>query len=188
MYEWVSGAFCYIFVSAYSVITPHDLPPSFCEDRIFLGVSSVNVDNRMGVTQHNFLRIRNTIDRCYAAEKNIFFVWFMWRMMPEKSLCVLAVWSLCFSTDICWDRRAGTIREENLYVYSLQWHHNGCDGVLSHQPYDCLLNRLSKRRSKKTPKLCVTGLCAGNSPVTGKFPVQMASNAENVSIWWRHHV
>ena len=24
-------------------------------------------------------------------------------------------------------------------------------------------------------------------PVTGEFPAQMASNAENVSIWWRHH-
>ena len=22
----------------------------------------------------------------------------------------------------------------------------------------------------------------------GEFPAQMASNAENVSIWWRHHV
>ena len=40
----------------------------------------------------------------------------------------------------------------------------------------------------KTSKLCVTGLCAGNSPGTGEFPAQMASNAENVSIWWRHHV
>ena len=27
----------------------------------------------------------------------------------------------------------------------------------------------------------------GNSPVTGEFPAQRASNAENVSIWWRHH-
>ena len=34
--------------------------------------------------------------------------------------------------------------------------------------------------------LRVTGLCAGNSPGTGEFPEQMASNAENVSIWWRH--
>ena len=41
--------------------------------------------------------------------------------------------------------------------------------------------------SKKTPKLRVIGLCAGNSPVTGEFPAQRASNAENVSIWWRHH-
>ena len=27
----------------------------------------------------------------------------------------------------------------------------------------------------------------GISPGTGEFPAQMASNAENVSIWWRHH-
>ena len=50
-----------------------------------------------------------------------------------------------------------------------------------------LLNCFFRRRSKKTSKLCVTGLCAGNSPGTGEFPAQMASNAENVSIWWRHH-
>ena len=43
-------------------------------------------------------------------------------------------------------------------------------------------------RSKKTSKLRVAGLCVGNSPGTGEFPAQMASNAENVSIWWRHHV
>ena len=30
-------------------------------------------------------------------------------------------------------------------------------------------------------------LCVGNSPLTGEFPTQMASNTENVSIWWRHH-
>ena len=51
----------------------------------------------------------------------------------------------------------------------------------------CLLNRLFRRRSKKTSKLHVTGLCARNSPGTGEFPAQMASNAENVSIWSRHH-
>ena len=45
-----------------------------------------------------------------------------------------------------------------------------------------------RRRSKKTSKLRVTGLCAGNSPGTGEFSAQMASNAENVPIWWRHHV
>ena len=57
----------------------------------------------------------------------------------------------------------------------------------NHQPRHCLLNRLFERRSKKTSKLRVTGLCAGNSPGTGEFPAQMASNAENVSIWWCHH-
>ena len=53
--------------------------------------------------------------------------------------------------------------------------------------HGCLLNRLFRRKSKKTSKLRVTGLCAGNSPGTGEFPAQMASYAENVSIWWRHH-
>ena len=75
-----------------------------------------------------------------------------------------------------------------IYVHSLRWRHNGHDSVSNHQPHGCLLNRLFRRRSKKTSKLRVTGLCAGNSPETGEFPAQMASNAENVSIWWRHHV
>ena len=70
---------------------------------------------------------------------------------------------------------------------TLLWRHNGRDSVSNHQPHDCLLNRLFRRRSKKTSKLRVTGLCAGNSPETGEFPAQMTSNAENVSIWWRHH-
>ena len=30
-------------------------------------------------------------------------------------------------------------------------------------------------------------LCEGNSPVTGEFPSQRASDAENIFIWWRHH-
>ena len=71
---------------------------------------------------------------------------------------------------------------------SLRWRHNGRDIVSNYQPHDCLLSRLFRRRSKLTSKLRVTGLCAGNSPGTGEFPAQMASNAENVSIWWRHHV
>ena len=71
---------------------------------------------------------------------------------------------------------------------SLQWRHNEHDSVSNHQPHDPLLNLLFGRRSRKTSKLCVTGLCAGNSPGTGEFPTQRASNAENVSIWWHHHV
>ena len=70
---------------------------------------------------------------------------------------------------------------------TLLWRHNGRDCVSNHQPNVCLFNRSSRRRSKKISKLRVTGLCAGNSPETGEFPVQMAIKAENVSIWWRHH-
>ena len=71
---------------------------------------------------------------------------------------------------------------------TLQWRHNGRDDVSNHQRHDCLLKRLFRRRSKKTSKLRVTGLCAGNSPGTGEFPAQRASNAENIPIWWRHYV
>ena len=70
---------------------------------------------------------------------------------------------------------------------TLQRRHNEHDGVSNHQPHDCLLNHLFRPRSKKTSKLRVTSLCAENSPVTCEFPAQRASEAENVSIWWRHH-
>ena len=48
--------------------------------------------------------------------------------------------------------------------YALHWRHNDHDGVSNHQPRGCLLSCLFGRRSKKTSKLRVTGLCAGNSP------------------------
>ena len=70
---------------------------------------------------------------------------------------------------------------------ALRWRHNGHDGISNHQPHHCLLNSLFVCRSKKTSKLRVSGLCVGNSPGTGGIPAQMASNVENVSIWWRHH-
>ena len=54
---------------------------------------------------------------------------------------------------------------------SLHWRHNGHDVVSNHQHHHYLLNRVFRRRSK-----------------TGELFPQMANNAENVSIWWRHHV
>ena len=69
---------------------------------------------------------------------------------------------------------------------SLQWRHNERNDVSNHQPHDCLLIRVFRRRSKKTSKLRVTGLCEGNLPMTGEFPAQRTSNAGNVSIWLRH--
>ena len=47
---------------------------------------------------------------------------------------------------------------------SLRWRHNGPDSESNHQPHGCLLNRLFRRRSRKTSKLRVTGLWVGNSP------------------------
>ena len=70
------------------------------------------------------------------------------------------------------------------HTNALQWRHNERDCVLNLRHLDCLHSRLFRRRSK----LRVIDLCEGNSPVTGEFPAQRASNAENISIWWRHHV
>ena len=74
--------------------------------------------------------------------------------------------------------RAGHTVVMDRYNYGdvIMSRHNG--DVSNHQPHDCLLNRLFTRWSKKTSKFRVTGLCVGNSPVTGEFPAQNASNAE----------
>ena len=60
-----------------------------------------------------------------------------------------------------WDRR-----------WALQWRHNERDDISNHQPHDCLLDLIFRRRSKKISKLRVTGLSGVNSPVTGEFPAQ----------------
>ena len=62
-------------------------------------------------------------------------------------------------------RREHTWTTLSIFIATpLHWRHNDHGGVTNHQPHDCLLSRLFRRRSKKTSKLCVTGLCAGNSP------------------------
>ena len=113
-------------------------------------------------------------------------VWLCWeRGSYDDSLCIYPLhWRINQGSSK--DSIEYYVRQCGYYC-TLQWRHNGRDGVPSHQPHDCLFTRLFWRRSKKTSKLRVTSLCVGNSPWTGKFPAQMASNAKNVSIWWRHH-
>ena len=74
------------------------------------------------------------------------------------------------------------------YDHSMQCCHNGMRWRLKSSASRWFDQPLFRRKSKKTLKLRVTGLCEGDSPVTGEFPAQRASNAEDVSIWWRHHV
>ena len=49
------------------------------------------------------------------------------------------------------------------------------------QPFD----QAQIKENSKAPR---HWLWWGNSPVTGGFPAQKDRNAENVSIWWRHHI
>ena len=55
--------------------------------------------------------------------------------------------------------------------------------LINHQRLKCLLNSYCSGADQIKHQLRVTGLCEGNSAVA-----QRASDAENVSIWWRHHV
>ena len=144
-------------------------------------------------------------------DRIVFFVFFLiWLAYKHPSHGSFWAWSQSMRDDVTLQRRLTLVepiyrmisciyiflsmadKVENFnvnYIWpdTLRWGHNERDGVSNHQPHNCLLNRLFRRRSKQTSKLRVTGLCAGNSPVTGEFPSQRASNAESVSIWWRHH-
>ena len=102
-----------------------------------------------------------------------------WRVTRKRCMRSSAGYN-CYRTRLRYD-------DFMLWKRSLRWSHNECDGVSNHRRLDGLLNRLFGRRSVKTSKPRVNGLCEGNSPVTGEFPSQKASNAENVSIWWRLH-
>ena len=100
------------------------------------------------------------------------------------ALCLCKILKRLDNCDGCYRWRNFATFEFNMTV---QWRHNERDCVSSNRGFGCSLNRLSRRRSKKTSKLRVTSLCEGNPSVTGGFPTQKARNAEIVSIWWRHH-
>ena len=109
--------------------------------------------------------------------------------LKEKLNHVWLLWIM-----LCWSLMRWFANDFQMWLHhlwnhceSLQWHHNKHNGVSNHRHLHCLLKCLFRCRSKKISKLYVTGLCAGNSPVTSEFPAQKASNADNVSIWWRHH-
>ena len=97
-----------------------------------------------------------------------------------------------------WNPRWASLENESLLIWfkfsfraavnPLQWRHNERDGVSNHWRLDGLLSRLFRRRAKKTLKLRVTSPCVVNSLVTGEYPSQRATNTENVTILWRHHV
>ena len=112
-----------------------------------------------------------------------------------------------WGSPLCWPQWvaecvAGHLRHHGVHVTSLHRpikHANGFV-VLSLHYNDVIMNAMASQitsltivyssvysGAKKTSKLRVTGFCEGNSPLTGEFPAQRGRNAENVSIWWRHH-
>ena len=109
------------------------------------------------------------------------------RVKRASSNCKSYIVPLWLHYNIRHEYTRAIAQESHQHILTLQWRHNESDGISKHPPHDCLLRRFFRCRSKITSKFRVTGLCEGNSPMTGEFPAQMASNAENVSIWWCHH-
>ena len=102
-----------------------------------------------------------------------------WRISADIKNFFLPISIICVTWTV--DESIASASSEALFVakfsgsihwIALHWRHNGRYGVSNKQPHDCILNRLSRHRSKKTSKLRITGLCEGNSPVTGEFPAQ----------------
>ena len=100
------------------------------------------------------------------------------RMNPMTHSCII-LHTLRFYK-VVWDHACSESWNVTniICTVTLQWRHDERDGVPNHQRPDCIPNRLFRRRSEKTPKRRVTSLCEGNSPMTGEFPAQRASNAE----------
>ena len=113
------------------------------------------------------------------------------RLCSGRSACALVVSSELFRDPCGYEEFLKVVyscvpgKDLSLHI-TLQWRHNERDGVSNHQRLVCLLNCLFRRRAKKILKLRVAGLFEGNPAVTGGFPSQRTSNAENVFIWWRH--
>ena len=90
----------------------------------------------------------------------------------QKYGCYLPFSGRRYVTLLCSDNCADRTRCCSRTSGSLQWCHNELGDVSNHRCIGCLLDPLCRRRSKKTSKLRVTGLCEGNSPVTGEFPIK----------------
>ena len=77
-------------------------------------------------------------------------------------------------------RHSGDYRIRNIFL-----HYN--DVIMGAMASQITRRKYSGTDQRKHQSSALLALCAGNSPVTGEFPAQRASNAENVSIRWRHH-
>ena len=151
---------------------------------IFLSKRAYLRPSNTYISDHDSKKSGLNVEVCVISKRHVI------TMISGLSVLIYA------STDVCWHVTLLILMEKISFfgkspeynLKTLQGRHNDRNGVSNHRRLDRLPSRLSRRRSKKTSKLRVTGLCEGNSPVTGEFSAQRASNAENASIWWRRHV
>ena len=79
----------------------------------------------------------------------------------------------------------------NSFMKTSQWRHNERDRVASQITsltivYSTVYSGVDQRKHQRSALLAFVRRI--HPSVTGEFPAQKASNAENISIWWRHHI
>ena len=107
-------------------------------------------------------------------------------MTTSKNFLIISFYSMdagLFSIDI----EFGVCGYVFVLSNTLQWRHNGRDCVSNHQPHDCYTQAFIQAHIRENIIVPRHWPLWGIPPVTGGFPSQRASNAENVSISWRHH-
>ena len=87
----------------------------------------------------------------------------------KRACCQLVIFYFCSGSKVISNLN---VTSSVVQFFTVQWRHNERDGVFKHWCIYCSLNHLFRRRSQKTSKLRVNGLCEGNSPVTGEFPLK----------------
>ena len=99
---------------------------------------------------------------------------------------VVKLMTFCFQ----WRKERG-IKSHGLGIISPKYHYGDVImGAIASQitsltiVYSTVNSDADQRKHQSSASLAFVW---GISPGTGEFPAQMASYAENVSIWWRHH-
>ena len=92
---------------------------------------------------------------------DVFQIWIVLMIPSISTMCCCAPGELCGNektakwvvSNHVWGRLPPLKLVSRSKNTSLQWCYNDRSGVSNHQPHTCLLNRLFRRRSKKTSKL-----------------------------------
>ena len=99
-------------------------------------MQSINIPSVAG-----FLYVSSTISNDVIASKTLHKS-IIWSQKKWQKTCITLQSVLCLLIT--------SLRWFGAETFSpLLWRHNGPDGVSSHQPHSCLLNRLFRRRSRK---------------------------------------
>ena len=166
------------------VITAEENPDLHYSDRTMLQHNSNELARRHDVFHHTIW------PTAWNAPWSYFLYWLLWKLMLNTQLSIRwfqTPWCTCdliamftghftvaedkeTTREVSGVKKVGMIAGGTGSSLNSLHHSDVIMGAMTSQITS--INRLFRRRSKKTSKLRVTSLCAGNSPVTGEFPAQ----------------